>query len=287
MDKAITEKRGIWILLVIATVIVFIGLVWLIVRFLPLSFSLAPESSPTGDSARLLVNCTSPVGYWEEHTELYPSQLVISGQVFKANQLKQVLAGQNGDLAGRLQAQLTAAYLNISMGANQSYIEATIFEAYRWLVDHQAGSEISADDEAAGTRLYNLLDAYNQGLTGVAPCEPSSMANTAGPASASQTATITPSFTPSPTASPTPSETPTATIAYETVSPPTRTPTPTKESTRPPAPTSQPSSTASPFVPPTNTPQPPTPTKTTPPPAATFTQPPLPSATFTPPPPAD
>ncbi len=283
MDKVITEKKGIWILLVIATVIVFIGLVWIIARYLPLSFTSAPGSSPTASIERRLADCTSPVAYWEEHAELYPAKLVISGQEYAASELKQVLEGQKGDLASRLQAQLTAAYLNISSGADQSYIETTIFEAYSWLVGHPAGSEVSADEESVGLRLYNLLEAYNQGLTGVDPCMPIT-SPIIGEASEEPTVTVT--FTASPTTKPAPSETelptnPPSTLPIPTVSVPTHTATPTREPTRhvPATPTDT-------LVPPTNTIEPTHPTKTPPPPTRTYTPPPPPTTPTFPPIPA-
>ena len=63
---------------------------------------------------------------------------------------------QSDDLPAKLQAQLTAAYLNILSGADQSYIETTIFEAYAWLVQHPAGSQVTDSEQEEGTRLFNL-----------------------------------------------------------------------------------------------------------------------------------
>jgi len=280
-----TDKRGLVVILVIATVVVFIGSVWAISTYLPLNLAAAPSSTTTEDSSRAVMNCASPIAYWKDHPELFPSQAVIGGQVYKAAELKQVFSGQSADLPTKLQAQLTAAYLNILEGADQSYIEATIFEAYTWLVQHPVGSQVSDTEREDGTRLFNLLEAYNLGMTGVKACEIGSVYRLTEMTTMTDTASITVTITPSPSGTPPASETatpieitPTATFEYipptraatRTSKPPiqypTNTPVPPTEAPPPP-------NTPVPTAAPTFTPQPPPPTPTLPPPTPTLPQP--------------
>lgn len=283
-----TEKRGLIPILVIATVVIFVGLVWAISTFLPLNLAAAPSPTFTANAPRVAVNCTSPIGYWKQHPGLYPVQVVIGGQVYKAGDVGKLFSGETEDLPAKLQAQLTAAYLNILSGADQSYIETTIFEAYGWLVQHPAKSQVSGAVQEEGTRLFNLLEAYNLGMTGVKACEVASAYRLTEMNTITEPPTTTFTITPSPTGTPTASETPmpteiTATTTYEFITP-TRAPTRT---TQPPI--QYPTNTA---VPPTQAPAPtntsaPTvaPTKTPIPPAPTYTLPPLPIPTNTLPPP--
>ncbi len=262
-------------ILVIATVVIFVGLVWAIATYLPLNLAAAPSPTSTVDTPRVAVNCASPIAFWKQHPELFPAQVVIGGQVYKAGELSKIFSGQNDDLPAKLQTQLTAAYLNILSGADQSYIESTIFEAYTWLVQHPAGSQLTDSEQIEGTRLFNLLEAYNLGLTGVKPCEIAGLILTEA-GTATETETVTISVTPSETLTSTPSETPTATEfpteLFYTVGPPTRTPSP------------KPGATQLPQLTPTNTTSPtasytPQPTATAEVPSATDT--PVPTGTST------
>ncbi len=280
-----TEKRGLVLTLVIGTVVIFVGLVWAISTYLPLNLNASPSPTFTVDAPRVAMNCAAPIAFWREHPELYPVQLVIAGQVYQSGELKVIFSGQTDDLPTRLQAQLTAAYLNILSGADQSYIETTIFEAYGWVVEHPAGSQIDGSVQEEGTRLYNLLEAYNLGLTGVAPCEIELLTMTE-PVKMADTATVVFTLTPGQTETATPSETPSPTNFQTepiyTVVVPSRTPSPTRRNTDQPA--STPTNTTEPTATkaPTNTPAPPTattespPTWTPPPIVPTWTQPPVP-----------
>ena len=216
-------------ILVIATVIIFVGLVWAIATYLPLNLATAPSPTSTVIAPRVAVNCASPIAFWKQHPELFPAQVVIGGQVYKAGELSEIFSGQNDDLPAKLQTQLTAAYLNILSGADQSYIESTIFEAYTWLVQHPAGSQLTDSEQIEGTRLFNLLEAYNLGLTGVKPCEIAGLILTVTE-TVTVTATVTISVTPSEMLTSIPSETPTATNfpiePVNTVAVPSRTPSP-------------------------------------------------------------
>ncbi len=273
METSITQKRGLVIILVVATVVIFVGLVWGITKFLPLSIFGSPKPSETADAPVIGRNCTYPTVYWQAHPELYPSQMVIGGRVYKSADVGGIFSDDSQDTAVQLQAQLTGAYLNFLAGADQSKIEITIFEAYGWLVRNPAGSELTDSEREAGSKLVNILLAYNQGLTGVPACEPGLSGTLAGPGRATQTAGLQLTSTPSETPTPTPSETPTPTnYPTEPITTliPSRTPTPT--TSVPGQPSLTPSRT---FSPPTDTSVPPTdiPTRTA---TFTVTNPPIP-----------
>jgi hypothetical protein len=266
MDKVFTDKRGLVIILVIATVLIFIGAVWAIATYLPLNLLGLPHPSSTATALVAGKNCTHPVSYWKNHPELYPAQLIIGGQVYKTKDIQGIFSDDPQELTIQLQAQLTGAYLNFLSGADQSYIETTIFEAYGWLVQHPVGSALSDSEREAGTRLYNVLETYNQGLTEVAPCEPGLALTVTESGTASENPNTLLTVTPTETVTPTPSETPTlieftATATYIFVLPPstaTRTTEPPIQipSNTPVIPTEAPTATETPVptAAPTNTP---------------------------------
>ena len=259
-----TEKRGLILLLVVATVAIFVGLVWAIATFLPLNSSTTPNPTSAPGVSQTSRNCAASLSYWKEHPEYYPTQMFIGNQPYTAADINAIFTVQSDDLSTQLKAQLTAAYLNILSGADQSYIEATIFEAYSWLVQHPTETQISDSDRNEGIKLFNLLEAYNQGLTGVPPCENSSSAPTAVYTS-SITTTITATVIPNPSDTTAISENPEPTssatnVPIYTFVVPSKTPFPTT-----PAPvhsTSTAIRTREPTA--TNTPKPPTPVSPTP-----------------------
>ena len=285
MENEITKKRGLILILVIATITIFVGLVWLIATYLPLN--LLGLSSPSFTStAWVEKNCTYPVSYWIEHPELYPPQIVLGSKVYQANDIR-ALTGGELDPTAQLQVQLVGAFLNFSSGADQDLIEATIFQAYGWLVLHPDGNQLSGSDLETSSRYYSLLEAYNLGLAGPPSCLEGSTPAMTGTKTPSETPTLLLTDTPSQTLTTTPSETPspigvteTATYIYilptntviRTTAPPIQLP-----SNTPIKPTEQP--------PPTNTPRPPDtpiptlspPTSTLPPPTPTL---PLPTPTL-------
>jgi len=210
MENEITTKRGLILILVIASVAVFIGLVWLIATYLPLNFLGASSPSITPNTLKVLKNCTYPTSYWMEQPELYPPQILFGSKVYQANEIREVLTRGDQDPAAQLQAQLIGAFLNISSGADQAIIETTIFQAYSWLVQHPEGSEVSSSDIETGLRYFSMLEAYNLGLAGVAACPdgpahqteitiPSETATLFLTIAPSQTPTLTLTGTPSPT----------------------------------------------------------------------------------------
>ncbi len=166
------EKKGLLIVVVIASVVVFVGVVWAMATYLPVV--LGGEVSPTATADEIIANanCVHTVAYWEAHTEAYPPQMVIAGQVYTTGDIASIFADTKNGPWEELRAQLAAAYLNIRGGADESTIEQVLFDAYGWLVDHASGSELAEGEREEAVRLYELLKAYNQGSGGVAACEP-------------------------------------------------------------------------------------------------------------------
>jgi hypothetical protein len=283
MENEIFKKRGLILILIMVTVVIFIGLVWLIATYVPWNLLGFPSPSYTAAALRVEKNCTYPIAYWKEHPELYPSQMVLGSKVYRANEINEVLSGESQDPAAQLQAQLIGAFLNVLSGADQSLINPTIFQAYGWIVQHPNGSQISDDEREAGSRLSNVLEAYNLGLAGVGPCADGVIYTATETATALWTPTFLPTSTPSETSTSTPSETasPTNQPTYPiwTVIAPSQTHIPTTQAPgRPP-----PSATQMPTTAPTNTFIPPTeaptatvaqPTQTLPPPDPTLPPPP-------------
>jgi hypothetical protein len=228
MENEITAKRGLILILVMATVAVFIGLVWLIATYLP--WNLLGGASPkiTQNPQHTIKNCTYPISFWTEHPELYPPQILFGSKVYKANEIREVLTQEEQDLSAKLQAQLVVAFLNFSSGADQAIIETTIFQAYGWLVQHPEGSEASSSEIETGLRYFSLLETYNLGLAGVEACPegptptktetiiPSETATIFLTVTSSQTLSLTPTGTPSPTGQ---LATPINTLAFQSQTP--------------------------------------------------------------------
>src|SRR4030065_785984 len=168
MENDINTKRGYVLILVIATVIFFVGLVWLIATYLPRDLFGFPGPGFTTAALRVEKNCTYPISYWKEHPELYPPGLVLGNKVYQVNDIQGILSGEVQDSSAQLQAQLVGTFLNILSGADQGLIETTIFQSYNWLIQHPDGSQISDSERETGLRYYNVLEAYNLGLAGVA-----------------------------------------------------------------------------------------------------------------------
>ncbi len=236
MNNVAPERRWVVIVLVVLTIAIFIGFVWVIATYLPLDFRAMVDPSPTTGIAETKANCAAPVEYWKEHPDLYPTKIVIGDQVYLGSEISAIFDVQPDDLTGELRAQLATAYLNISAGADQSYIEATVFQAYSWLVDHPVGSQVSDDEREEGKRLFDLLEAYNQGLTGVAACEgmisqPATGGAAIGTAGVELIITVTSTRMEGTSETSTPSSTSTSEPIYTGIAP-SRTPVPTTQAPR-------------------------------------------------------
>src|SRR4030042_4033842 len=116
MENEITTKRGLVLVLIVATVIIFVGLVWLIATYFPWNMLGLQNPSVTPTAVHADTNCTHPISYWREHPELYPSQMVIGGQVYGSNDISTILSEDPQEITGLLQAQLLAAFLNYLAG---------------------------------------------------------------------------------------------------------------------------------------------------------------------------
>jgi hypothetical protein len=287
MENEINKKRGLIFILVIGTITVFIGLVWLITKYIPMDQLRFSSPSLTPSAVRVEMNCTYPITYWMEHPELYPIQVVIGSKIYQANDIREALMQSGQNPIAQLQAQLVGVFLNISSGADQRQLEATIFQAYHWLVLHPDGSQVSGNDLEIGARFFSLLEAYNLGLTGVPPCEGGFLFVYTETPTPSVTATIVVTLPYSQTITATASET--ASPTYPIVTPiyTYAVPTQTRIATTQPPGGQVPTETRKPNPTPTRTSPPAaTPTFTQPPPpSATYTLPPLPTATYTLPPP--
>ena len=170
MNNEITTKRGLVLILVVATAVIFIGLVWLIATLEPWNLLTSAGPSSTAGISMVDKNCTYPVYFWKEHAELYPAQIVIGNDIYQANEIATVLADESEDPVNQLKVQLVGAFLNIASGADERSIEGTIFQAYGWLVTHPNGNLLPDSERVTGVQLYNALEAYNLGLTGVSAC---------------------------------------------------------------------------------------------------------------------
>jgi hypothetical protein len=272
MDNELSPRRGLIIALIVVTILIFVGLLWLVATYLPLS-QLGLQSPSATATGQILQDCTYPLAYWREHPELYPAQVVIGGVIYQQRELEALLTDTEANLTLQMRAQMAVAFLNILGGTDPSSIEGTIFSAFGWLVNHPQGSEFSGEELETGRSYLTLLEAYNSGQAGVVACEATIPLVRTETSISTETATLLISSTPSQTSTQTPSETPTANTPTETATyfyiTPSRTTIPT---------------TRVPPQAPSNTPIPPTSTNTSIPNTATFTPPPLPTSTFTPPP---
>jgi len=285
MENVINAKRGLFLILVIATMVIFVGLVWFIGTKIPWNLLTTNSPNPTTAGPRVEVNCTFPVPYWMQHPELYPPQMVLGEKVYQAKEISQILSSEPVNLGTRIQAQLMVAFLNNYAGADQAPIETTVFQAYRWLEEHPDGSQVHARELEAGNSLYDALMAYNHGLSGVPICRGASIfiltETSMIPGAESTHPTVSPSPTGTPTGTGTATYTPASAsqTATRTIAPPVLQPTNTKSE-----PTSAPIDTQPPVVIPTNTTEPILIPTDTPSGEATVTPPPEPTQKPTQPP---
>jgi hypothetical protein len=118
-------------------------------------------------------NCTYTVGYWRNHPEDWPvAELTIGDATYTQDQAIAILeTPPRGDATYILAHQLIAAKLNVLHGADQSAVASTIAEADDWLVLRPLGSDPQKPDREQGIVLAQVLDDYNQGVTGPGHCD--------------------------------------------------------------------------------------------------------------------
>lgn len=139
----------------------------------------APESGwpSASDSAswKVYVDCepcdqpgTGTPGYWKNHPEAWPvDAITICDTTYdKAEAIEYMSMRTKGDKTITLFKALTAAYLNVLIGNDDSCIADIISRADGWMCMYgPVGSGVSADSYAwnKGEYLYWKLDAYNNG----------------------------------------------------------------------------------------------------------------------------
>ncbi len=267
-------KRGLFIGIVVVTIAIFVALVWLIATRVPWG-SLGLDSPTSTLSLQVARNCTYPLPYWAAHPELFPAQVIIGGVPYGERELEALLGDDSQELAQELKSQLAVAFLNGLAGADQGALEATVFDAYGWLVRNPAGSAVTYEESQLGRQLLNNLLAYNLGLAGVESCASISGASLTATAAGQYTASGSQAITLTLTTTLTEAVTPTGAYPTGVSLTPTRTPLITTQR----AANASPTATSYSPPQPTNTSRPPEPTNTLPPPTATLPPPPTPTDT--------
>jgi hypothetical protein len=130
-------------------------------------------STMTVGSAPLAENCTFTLGYWKNHTGVWPvSNLTLGTVNYNATQLLQILnQPAQGNKLTILAHQLIAAKLNIANGANPATVSTTIANADALignLVVRPIGTGNLPSSPAVG--YANTLDDFNNGLIGPGHC---------------------------------------------------------------------------------------------------------------------
>ncbi|HEX4953619.1 MAG TPA: SdrD B-like domain-containing protein [Thermoanaerobaculia bacterium] len=111
---------------------------------------------------------TGTIGYWKNHPEAWPEEVIVVGEVTYSKDEAIALMGRpgRGDKTYDLFKQLVAAKLNVAVGNPGSCVAATIAAADEWLVAYPVGSGVrgSSTAWATGGPLHAILDDYNNGL---------------------------------------------------------------------------------------------------------------------------
>jgi hypothetical protein len=118
--------------------------------------------------------CTLTQGYWKNHPETWPVDMLdLGGAAYSKEQLIVLLSTPpRGDATYILAYQLIAAKLNVMNGVDSSGIASTITAADAWLASVGGlGSWPTGAVRDAGIALAGQLDAFNNGLSGVPHCE--------------------------------------------------------------------------------------------------------------------
>jgi hypothetical protein len=112
---------------------------------------------------------TGTPGYWKNHPEAWPvEEITIGGLTYaKEDAIATIKTPERGDKTYTMFRALVAAKLNVLIGNDDSCIAATITAADEWMAMYgPAGSGVAGDSPAwmGGEPLYEMLDAYNNGL---------------------------------------------------------------------------------------------------------------------------
>ena len=120
--------------------------------------------------------CTYTQGYWKNHSDAWPvTSLMIGSQSYTQLQLIATLqrSSAGGNALVILAKQLIAAKLNILNGADPSAVAATIAQADALIGALNITNGFVASSSITGQQmvtLANILDRYNNGLSGVPHC---------------------------------------------------------------------------------------------------------------------
>jgi hypothetical protein len=203
-----------------------------------------PNLTPTIDLVQSK-DCTYTDVYWKDHPESWPDQVEIATNPITKEQAVQLMKAPSTDIPIDLQRVLYVTLLNIHSGAERGPVDKTIQDAFDWLAAHPPGTQMSDFNQSIVASFIQVLEDYNNGVTGPGLCLNQPPTPTATNSVEEQ------------------AQTPTRTQPAKSVN--SRQwillPTPTKQPPPPPpAPTATPIPPTPTSVPPTNTPLPPKPT---------------------------
>ena len=127
-------------------------------EFLGADFGYRPAMSPG----------TGTPGYWKNHPEAWPvDEITIGGIPYTVDAAIATMNAKSGkDKSYDMFRALVSAKLNVGIGNESSCIEDVIRTADAWMVQHPAGSGVTAGSSAWQEIewAYTLLDNYNNGL---------------------------------------------------------------------------------------------------------------------------
>jgi len=117
--------------------------------------------------------CTYTMGYWKNHPEDWPVEEIKIGGVThtKEDAINILETPPEGDATYILAHQLIAAKLNVTNGADSNGLGDTIKNADAWLTANILGSDPTDPARAQGIALAEMLDDFNNGLSGPSHCE--------------------------------------------------------------------------------------------------------------------
>lgn len=115
-------------------------------------------------------NGTGTPGYWKNHAEAWPFDVITVGGIDypRAQAIALMNRPSGGDVTYTLFRSLVAALLNELVGNDVSCVTATIDQADAWMALYPPGSGVKAGGRTSpwrtGEPLHSRLDAYNNGL---------------------------------------------------------------------------------------------------------------------------
>jgi hypothetical protein len=110
---------------------------------------------------------TGTPGYWKNHPEAWPTDVVIlGGNSYTKAQALTLMDTPGKDKTLTMFASLLSAKLNVLVGNDSSCVASTIEAADAWMTTYPAGSGVSAASLAwkRGEPLHRLMDNYNNGM---------------------------------------------------------------------------------------------------------------------------